>query len=79
MINLFSFIDRALQTGFNINLDKHHLYHVDSKLNFEPNFAELGSEFRSINKILKEIVSIYDKLKNQFKFKYHPYFSASFS
>ena len=43
-----------------------------------PNFPEFGIEFRYIIKIIKELPVIYARLLNQYKFKYHTLFSASF-
>ena len=43
-----------------------------------PNFPDIGIETRYINKIIKEMATIYSKLINQYKFKYHKLFSASF-
>ena len=43
-----------------------------------PKYAEYGIEFRYINEIIKELSVIYARLINQYKFKYHPLFSASF-
>ena len=43
-----------------------------------PKFPDFGTEFRYINKIIKELSVIYARLLNQYKFKYHTIFSASF-
>ena len=43
-----------------------------------PKFPEFGIEYRYINKIVKELSVIYARLINQYKFKYHTLFSASF-
>ena len=43
-----------------------------------PKFPEYGIEFRYINKIVKELSIIYARLINQYKFKYHTLFSATF-
>ena len=43
-----------------------------------PNFPEFGIEFRYISIIIKELSVIYARLINQYKFKYHTLFSASF-
>ena len=55
MINPFCFTNRALQAGFKINLDSHHINHVNSKLNILPNYPEFGIELRYINKIMIEL------------------------
>ena len=78
MINPYYFIDENLKIGFKINLESHNINHANSLLNIEPNFPDIGIETRYINKILKETATIYARLINQYKFKYHILFSASF-
>ena len=78
MINPYYFIDENLKIGFKINLESHKINHVNSILTITPNFSEFGIEFRYINKIIKELSVIYARLINQYKFKYHTLFSASF-
>ena len=70
-INPYYFIDRALQIGFNINLDSHNINHAHSILTNTPNFPEFWIEFRYNNKIIKELSVIYARLINQYEFKYH--------
>ena len=78
MINPYYFIDKNLKIGFKINLESHNFSHANSILSILPKFPEFGIEFRYINKILKELSVIYARLKNQYKFKHHTLFSASF-
>ena len=78
MINPYYFIDEILKIGFKINLESHNINHVNSLLNFVPNFPDIGIETRYINKILKEMTTIYARLINQYKFISHILFSASF-
>ena len=78
MINPYYLIDENLKIGFKINLERHNINHANSLLNIIPNFPDIGIETRYINKILKEMATIYSKLINQYKFKYHKLFSASF-
>ena len=78
MINPYYFIDKNLKTGFKINLESHNISHANSILTITPNFPECGTEFRYINKIVKELSVIYARLINQYKFKYRTLFSASF-
>ena len=78
MLNPYYFTDRALQVGFEINLDSHHIIHANSKLTIIPNYPEFGIEIRSIDKIMKELSVIYARLINQYKFKYQTVFSARF-
>ena len=46
MINLYYFTDRALQNGFNITVDSHHINHAISKKIIKPNYPEVEIEFR---------------------------------
>ena len=78
MINPYYFIDENLKIGFKTNLESHIMNHANSLLNIEPNFPDIGIEFRYINKIIKKLSVIYARLINQYKFKYHILFSASF-
>ena len=78
MTNPYYFIDENLKNGFKINLESHNINHANSILTITPNFPEFGIEFRYINKIVKNISNIYARLINQYKFKYHTLFSASF-
>ena len=80
MINPYYFIDKNLKIGFknNLDLESHNFSHANSILSILPKFPEYGIEFRYINKIVKELSVIYARLINQYKFKYHTLFSASF-
>ena len=78
MINPYYFIDENLKNGFKINLESHNISHPNSILTITPSFPEFGTEFRYINKIIKELCIIYARLINQYKFKNHTLFSASF-
>ena len=78
MINPYYFIDKNLKIGFKINLESHNISHANSILTILPKFPDFGIEFRYINKIVKEFFVIYARLINQYKFKYHTLFSASF-
>ena len=78
MINPYYFTDRALQVGFKINLDSHHINHAISKITILPNYPEFGIEVRYIDKIIKQLAVIYARLINQYKFKYQTVFSARF-
>ena len=74
----YYFIDGNSKIGFQINLESHIINHANSLLNIELNFPDIGIETRYINKILKEMATIYASFINQYKFKYHILFSASF-
>ena len=78
MINPYYFIDENLKNGFKIKLESHNFSHADSTLTVTPKFPNFGIDFRYINKIVKELSVIYARLINQYKFKYHTLFSASF-
>ena len=78
MINPYYFIDENLKNGFKNNLENHNISHANSILTITPNFSEFGIEFRYNNEIVKELSVIYARLINQYKFKYHTLFSASF-
>ena len=78
MINPYYFIDKNLKNGFKIDLESHNISHANSILTIIPKFPEFGIEFRYFNKIVRELSFIYARLINQYKFKYHTLFSASF-
>ena len=78
MINPYYLTERAIQVGFNITLESHHINQANSKIIIKPNYAEFGIEVRYVNKISKEMASNYARLINQYKLKYHRVFSASF-
>ena len=78
MINPYHFIDESLKIGFKNNLDSHNFIHANSLLYITPNFPEFGIEFRHIITIIKILCVIYARILNQYKFKNHTLFSASF-
>ena len=78
MLNLYFFIHENLKVGFKINLDSHKLHHTNSKLNFIPKHPEFDKEVRYINKMMKESAVIYNRIINQYIFKYQTVFSARF-
>ena len=59
MINPYYFTDRNLKTGFKNNLDSHNINHANSLLTISPIYTDFGIESRYINKILKEMATIY--------------------
>ena len=63
MINPYKITDKALQVGFNIHLNSHHIDHSNSKKSSKPNFPELGIESKCINKIIQKMAIIYIRLK----------------
>ena len=78
MVNPYYFTDENLRNGFKINLESHNLNHANSILTITPKNPEFGIEYRYINKIVKELSIVYARLINQYIFKYHTLFSASF-
>ena len=78
MINLYYFSDRNLKVAYKINLDSHHINHLNSKLSISSNFENTGIEFRFINDIMREMSIIYARLINQYIIRYQVVFSARF-
>ena len=78
MINPYYFIDENLKNGFKNNLESHNFSHAKSILTITPSFPEFENEFRYINEIIKELSVSYARLINQYNFKNHTLFSASF-
>ena len=78
MIIPYYFIEENIKNGFKINFESHNISHANSILTITPKFPDFGIEYRYINKIVKELSAIYARLINQYKFKYHTLFSASF-
>ena len=74
MINLCYFTDRALQVGFKIVFDSHHINHSNSNLAINPKFPEFGIEPQYINKIVTEMSVIFARLTTQYKLKYQTVF-----
>ena len=66
MINPDYFIDENLKICFKINLESHNINHANSLLTIEANFPDIGMETRYVNKILKEMATIYARLINQY-------------
>ena len=78
MINPYYLSDRNLQVAYKINLDSHHINHLNSKLTITSILKNTRIEFRFINKIMREMAIIYARLINQYKFRYQTVFSARF-
>ena len=76
MINPYYFTDEKVKIGFKINLESHNINHASCILNIIPKFADIGNKSRYINKILKEMATVYARIINQYKFKYYILFSA---
>ena len=67
-----------MKNGFKINLESHNISHANSILTIIPKYPDSGIDYRYINNIIKELSVICARLINQYKFKYHTLFSASF-
>ena len=78
MINPYYFIDGNLKMDFKINLESHNINHASSISTITPIYPSFGIETRYVNKIPKEMATVYARLINQYKFKYHILLSASF-
>ena len=65
MINPYFFVDEKLKIGFKIILESHIVNHANSLLNITLYFPDIGIETRYIQKILKEMATIYARLINQ--------------
>ena len=78
MNNPYYFSDENLKIGSKINLENLNINHENSFMKIFPNFPDNRIEKRYSNKILKEMATIYDRILNQYNFKYHILFSASF-
>ena len=79
MINPYYFSDRRLVVAYKINLDSHHINHLNSKITISSNFPNTDIEFRFINNIVREMAIIYARLINQYKFKYQVVFLGRFN
>ena len=78
MNNPYYFTDKNSKTGFKITLDRHNIIHANSLLTIIPIYPDFGIVFRYNDKILQEMGTVYARLINQYMFKEHKFFSASF-
>ena len=78
MLNPYFFSDSNLKVAYKINLDSHHINHLNYKLTITSIFENAGIEFRFINKIMREMSIIYARLINQDKFRYQVVFLGRF-
>ena len=78
IFNPYYFTVRAVRVGFNITLDSYHINHANCILSIIPIFIEVGIENRYVKNFLQGMATIYARLMNQYKFKYHTLFPASF-
>ena len=79
MLNLYYFSDKNLYHILKINLDSHHINHINSKITISSTSEYDNSiDMYLINNIVKEMCMIYARLINQYKFKYQCVFLARF-
>ena len=78
MINPYFFIDENIKICLEINLESHKIIHANFTLNVFPSFLDIDIETRFTNKVMEEMATIYARLINQYKHKYHTLFSTSF-
>ena len=69
MINPYYFIHENKKIGFEITLECHNINHANSILTITPIDPDFGYEIIYLNKFLKEMATIYARIKNQNKFK----------
>ena len=74
----FYFINEILKQCFKIILESHSINHTNSILTITPKYPDFGIEGINSFKILKEMATIYARLINQYKIKYHTLISATF-
>ena len=75
-LNPYYLTNRVLKIGLKIILDSHHINFLNSILTNIPNYKEIDKVY--INKILKEMATIYAKLLNENTFVNHTLLSANF-
>ena len=67
MNNQYYLTNRVLRAGFNINLESHHIDHINSKLTITPEYLEI--EKIQVKNIMKDLTNIYARLKINMKLK----------
>ena len=76
-INPFAFRNETLKLGFRHNVDSHNVNHANSILATMPIYADVWiEEKRFVIEKLKEMANINAILRNHYKFKNRPFFSA---
>ena len=78
MINRSYFIDENIKTGFKIILESPSIIHAKSNFTVAPIYPGFDIETRCINKIVKEMATLYARLLNQYRYEYHILISTSF-
>ena len=78
MLNPYYFKDQSFYDFLKINLDSHHINHLNSKITISSTAQPPHIDKIVINRIVNEMATIYAKLISQFKFKYQCTFLARF-
>ena len=79
MLNPYYFKDKDFYNFLKINLDSHHINHLNSKITISSSSTYHDNIPKDlINRLVKEMATIYAKLISQFKFKYQCTFLAYF-
>ena len=76
MINPFYFTVRVSNVVYNINLDSHHINHINSKITINSNHLEI--EKILFNEIVKQMSNLYAVFLNHCTFKYQTVFPVRF-
>ena len=78
MLNPYYFKNKNLYNILKINLDSHHINHINSKITISSTTEYNSIDMDLINDLVKEMSIIYARLINQYKFKYQCVFLAKF-
>ena len=79
MLNPYYFKNKNLYNVLKINLDSHHINHLNSKITISSTTVYNSIDMDLINSLVKEMSSIYARLLiSQYKFKYQCTFLARF-
>ena len=78
MLNPYYFKNKNLYNFLKINLDSHHVNHLNSKITISSTTEYNDIDMDLINNLVKEMSVIYARLINQYKFKYQCVFLARF-
>ena len=65
MKNPYYFTDKVLKVRVNFTLDSHPINHAIYILTIKPNYPEIGTRY--VNKLLREMATVYARLINQYK------------
>ena len=78
MLNPYYFKNKNLYNILKINLDSHHINHLNSKITISSTTVYNSIDMDLINQLVKEMAFIYARLINQYKFKYQCAFLCRF-